>query len=131
MKVRYQSRLDSYFSGVRSIRRIVELRLIRDTAAPSLSATKSRSPVRLPKHRRRPIHDRAHEVPLPTTEVPGARKENNPLIEPAKLDAKPAFVFAAHFGTNNTAGHLSPVGMRPDNPTYANVGTALDKAPLG
>jgi hypothetical protein len=100
---------DPHFSGVRSIRRIVELRLIRDSAAPGLPTAKLRRAVGFPKHRRGPVHGRAHEVPLLATEMPGARDEDDPLIEVAKLNPKPAFVLAAHIGANHGGGDVTPI----------------------
>ena len=77
--------------------------------APGLPTAESRRAVWLPKHRHRAISDRAHEVPLPATEMPGAREENDPLIEAAELDAKPALVRAAHVRANYASGNLAPI----------------------
>ena len=94
---------------MRAVCRIVELGLVGDLPAPGLSAAKSRRAIWLPKHRHGTVSDRAHEVPLPTTEMSGARKENDPLIEAAELDAKPAFVGAAHVGANRAGGNFAPI----------------------
>ena len=75
------------FAGLSPSRR----KLLDDLPASGLPTAESRPAVRLPKHRRRVISDRAHEVPLikiaeldtcglvrsaPATEMPGARKKD-------------------------------------------------------
>jgi len=60
--------------------------------------------------------------------MPGARNEDSPLVEAAKLDAKPAFVVAAHIGADYAGGYVSPIGMRPCNSTETDVRAALDKS---
>jgi len=94
---------------VRAVCGIVELGLVGDLPTPGLPTAESRRAVRLPKNGHGTIHDRAHEVPLPATEMPGAREENDPLIEAAELDAKPASVFATHAGANRAGGNFAPV----------------------
>ena len=51
------------------------------------------------------------------------------MVEAAKLDAEPAFIFAAHVGANRASGDLTPVRMRPCNSTTANVCTGLNEPP--
>jgi hypothetical protein len=102
---------------------------IRHAAVPGLSAAKGGRAVGLPEHRCGPVHSRAHEIPLPTAEVPGARQENDPLVEAAKLDPEPTFVLAAHVGAHHAGGDLTPVRMRPRNSTTADVCAGLN-APL-
>ena len=55
--------------------------------------------------------------------------EGNPLIEAAKLDAKPALTRPAHAGTNGAAGNLAPIRMRPSNPVCTNVRAGHDETP--
>ena len=128
IEVSYQSRLDPRFSSVSAVCRIVELGLIGDLPAPSLSAAKSRGAVWLPKHRHGPVSDRAHEVPLPAAEMSGARKENDPLIEASELDAKPALMRTAHIGANSAGGNFAPIRMRPPNKARAYIRAVLDEA---
>ena len=85
------------------------------------------SAVRLPKYRDGPVHGRAHEVPLSATEVSGTGHEDDPLVEAAKLDAKPAFVLAAHVGANHAGGDIAPIRVRPSNSPNADVRTRLDE----
>jgi hypothetical protein len=105
----YQSRLDPRLSGVRSIRCVIELGCVGDLSAPGLSTAKPRRTARLPQDRREPVRDGAYKIPLPSAEMPGARNEDNPLVEAAKLDAKPAFVVAAHIGANYAGGNVTPI----------------------
>jgi hypothetical protein len=128
VEVSYQSRLDPRFSSVSAVCRIVELGLIGDLPAPSLSAAKSRRSIWLPKHRHGAVSDRAHEVPLPATEMSGARKENDPLIEVSELDAKPALMRAAHVGANSAGGNFAPIRMSPPDSTKPDVCATSDES---
>ena len=108
--------------------RVVELGLVGDLPAPGLSAAESRRAIWLPEHRHGAVSDRAHKVPLLTAEMPGAREEDDTLIEAAELDTKPAFVFAAHVGANGAGGNFAPVRMRPPNSTKTDVCAASDES---
>src|ERR1700682_6734759 len=72
-------------------------------------------------------HGRAHEIPLSAAELPGARDEDNPLVEAAKLKPKPAFVLAAHIGANRAGGDVTPIPMRERNSKDADVRPGLDE----
>src|SRR5204862_134479 len=67
------------------VRRVVELGLIGDLPAPGLPTAKPSRARWLPKHRYGTVSNRAHEIPLPTTEMPVVWNESDPLIEAAKL----------------------------------------------
>jgi hypothetical protein len=125
IEVSYQLRLDPRLSSVSPTRGVVELGLVSDLPAPGLPTAESRRAIWLPKHRDGTVSDRAHEIPLPTTEMSGARNENDPLIKAAELATKPAFVFAAHIGANVAAGNFAPVRVRLPNSSYANVRAVL------
>src|SRR4051794_8391263 len=112
------------------VRRVVELGLIGDLPAPGLPTAKPSRARWLPKHRYGTVSNRAHEIPLPTTEMPVLWNESDPLIEAAKLDAKPAFVTATHVRADAATGDFAPVRMRPLNSTNADVRTAPDETVL-
>jgi hypothetical protein len=46
---------------------------------------------------------------LPAAKVARSWNEDDPLIEAAKLNPKPAFVFAAHIGANRAGGDFAPI----------------------
>ena len=127
IEVSYQLRLDPRLSSVSPTRGVVELGLVSDLPAPGLSAAKSRSAVWLPKHRHGTVSDRAHKVPLPTTEMSRSRNEDDPLIKATKLDTKPSLVVSAHVRGNTAGGNFAPIRMRPPYSTKTDVCAAPDE----
>src|SRR6266404_7683023 len=75
IEVGNESRLDPSFPSVSPVCGIVELGLVGDLPAPGLSAAESRRAIWLPEHRHGAVSDRAHEVPLPTSEMSGPPNE--------------------------------------------------------
>ena len=100
------------------VRGIIELGLISDLSPPGLPTAESRRAIWLPKHRDGTVSDWAHEVPLPTTEMSGARKENDPLIEAAELDAKPALVRVKRYGLPLRSQKTSGANEKRPHPPY-------------
>jgi len=45
--------------------------------------------------------------------MPGARNQDDALIEAAELDAKPALMRAAHVRANGAGGNFAPIRTRP------------------
>jgi hypothetical protein len=72
-------------------------------------------------------HGWTHEVPLPTTEVARTRNEDDPLIEAAKLNPKPAFILATHVGANHAVGNVAPIRVRPSYSAKADVCPGFDE----
>lgn len=88
---------------------VVELGLIGDLPAPGLPTAEPRRTIWLPKDGDEPLPDRANKIPLPTTEMTRTGHERNLLVEAAKLDTKPALVFAAHVRANHAGGNFAPI----------------------
>jgi hypothetical protein len=58
----------------------------------------------------------------------GAWNEIDPLIEAAKLDAKPALMRAAHVGANHAGGNFAPIRVRLSNSSNADVSAVSNKS---
>ena len=97
-------------------------------AFPSFPAAEALCTRRPPEDRGQPAGDWAYEVPLMTTEMSGAWNENDPLVEAAKLNAKPALMRAAYVGTNHAGGNFAPIRVRPSDYLNTDVSAASNKS---
>src|SRR5262245_56687639 len=69
-----------------------KLRGVGNTPAPPLSAAKLLCSGRSPEHRAATVLDRAHEIPLMTTEPSGSWRKNDRLVHVIHYNPKSAFV---------------------------------------
>jgi len=61
-------------------------------------------------------------------EAPRTRDKCNPLVQIAKLYAKPTLTLSADVRANNAGGNLTPVRMGPSNSAGTDVRAGLDEA---
>ena len=113
---------------MRAIIPIEKLGRIGYLAFPSFPAAEALCTRRPPEDRGQPAGDWAYEVPLMTTEMSGAWNENDPLVEAAKLNAKPALMRAAYVGTNHAGGNFAPIRVRPSDYLNTDVSAASNKS---